>query len=289
MLVSQKKQIDYVLSVSDKLKAVQKLNDYYRATIADKSSVMRFVSCFRDYAISCGTKQEYIDIRNNKNMLYCRLAQNNTLKTAVNTINEYNRKAEAYLRAYNNIFKINSNEFECDENIISYQNFCRIETRFLKENFQLPILNFSIHMSICYSDVYDMRNYEFHASISQAELMHIYDIRDCEFNGVDIDSALDNNINIKGCYVLFNKTIKKFYIGYSNNVYDTLKSTFTDNNSELYAEKFNGCEFFVHTVEMADTSAKNINDTINYLSWCYCNSSDTVITTLTPVKSRKLA
>lgn len=287
VLYSGKQQADYVRRTSQKLFMMRQLNAHYAAAISSKKAIMKLVHCFADYMIPCPFMTVYNQLTSSKEALFCKLKENNSLKAAVKAIINYNTKAEAYQRAAFRIFKDYSNEFHYDSSVMSYKKFCRIESRLFEKSFQMPVIHFGMYATISYINLAKTQTHETEIELSQQELTCIFGFDKLKFDGIPVQTLLDGDCpeGVRGCYVLYNKTLNKFYIGCSENIYGEIRSFFTGNTFKLVANEFAvGGDFYIRVVRLDTQDEKEIYGMASYLSWCYSDKDGTDVVFVNQLK-----
>lgn len=272
MLRSAKQQEDYVSRTSQKLFMMRQLNSHYAAAISSKQSVMKLVKSLYDYVLPCQYMSVYNELISSKDALANVLRENKSLRTAVKAVVNYNMKAEAYQRAAFRIDSNYSNEFHHDFDAMPYKKFCRTEEKLFEQSFQLPVIHFGLFVTVSYANLTKTQKYETEIELSQQELTDIFGFDKIKFDGSPIGNLLDDPCekNVRGCYVLYNRTLDKFYVGSSESVYEDIRSFFLEGTFKQVLKEFEaGGDFYVRIIRLDDQSSADARDMAVYLYWCY--------------------
>lgn len=278
-LYTKKQLIRYVERKSQRLLLLKRLNEHYESVMQYTADIIKLTDYLSCYTMTCKFASEYNLFKDDKNAFADKLRSHNTVFRAVKAIYDYNEKANAYARAAFRIFNNYSNSGRYDSDIISYRKFCEIEAMLFEQNFLFKSVEFSMNVTLTYASVSQPRIYETVINITQSELTEIFGLDELKFNGLCAEVFLqtDYDNDIEGCYVIYNKTRNKFYVGYSHSIYNDLKALFLGKKLKMiFKEYFCGDDFYVYSYRMDSLAQTDINSALMHLVWCY-KSSDCAV------------
>ena len=270
LFVSQKHAYKYVASNSRKLSVLDDLNAFYNDVIEEQESIQQLANSYSYHVQRCESLNEFRDCNSDYHAFLKKLRSNSDLMAAFRIIYEFNLKAESYKYVADNTLYGESAYDKVNKHIVSLDKFKEIENDVYCNNILLQPIEFNIKFKVRYSKYY------FFSNISFQKLIIDLGINKINFEGVGINDFLSDNVSnddISGCYLLYNHTFSRLYIGYSDCLYKTVYDIFNEESDlDSFLEYKFGCEFYIGIRVMAENDDKSIHNTLNYLGWCYKNN-----------------